>query len=102
MNNENDESLRVKLFNEMMKLSEKEQLEFIADMLEVLHRVTCVKRDACPDCDEQGGQSPSTATKTVNKRTVRMAAKNQLAVDIRYCQSEGVDLGAYIKAKYSL
>lgn len=48
------------------------------------------------------GAAPTTDTATMKKRAVSMALRKQLKADLHYCQSEGVDVAAFIKSKYKV
>ena len=45
---------------------------------------------------------PKIMTGKMIKQAVQIATKKQLAADLRYCQTEGVDVAAFIKAKYKV
>lgn len=93
--------LQERLYAEIMDLSEVERLEFMADMSQVMYRVNCSMALVATSV-ERSKKSPALDTATVKKRAVSMASKKQLAADLRYCQTEGVDVAAFIKAKYKV
>ncbi|MGA2787018.1 MAG: hypothetical protein ABSF60_05775 [Verrucomicrobiota bacterium] len=78
--------MKDRLFKELMALPKTDRSKALSDLTEVVQRAALRTKCARVPC----------------LVTIKQAVKKQLAADLRYCQSEGVDVAAFIKAKYKV